>query len=66
MKGKTILKSIIVSAIAVIVMFLFIAYMASCINESCTLSSGTFPILYFIEFIVILIASLIAFGLKDK
>ena len=66
MKGKTILKSVIVSAIVVLVMFLLISYMASCINGSCTLSSGAFPILYFVEFIVIVVASLIAFGLGDK
>jgi len=66
MKGKTIVKSIIISVVAVIVMFLLISYMASCINGSCTLSSGAFPILYFVEFIVIVVASLIAFGLGDK
>jgi len=66
MKGKTIIKSLIVSLITVIAMFLFVSYLSSCINGTCTLSSGSFPILYFLVFIVVAVASLIAFGWKDN
>ncbi len=71
MKGKTVLKCVIISIVTAIVMFMVVNYMIGCMGgvnmvTTCQITPQAPMYLTIVSFVISLLASLIAFGIGDK